>query len=136
MSVKIKLSIYVTAMMLALVGCATDTASDYQSDADLIRLQHLSYQSGLVEEYYAKTNSHPLQSKASNTENPVIVKIATRQQAEQFSSFMHHFDSVSMADFVKELESGLGREVEELYDIQQVAIKSPVGYFYFATTDG
>lgn len=49
---------------------------------------------------------------------------------------MHHFDSVSMADFVKELESGLGREVEELYDIQQAAMKSPVGYFYFATADG
>jgi hypothetical protein len=136
MSLKRKLSIFVIAMTFTIVGCATGTSSDYQSDADLIRLEHLSYWSGLVEEYHAKTNRYPLQRMVANDEKPVLVKIATKQQVKQLSSFMAHFDSASMADFVKELESGLGREIEERYDIQRVPVKSPVGYFYFATSDG
>lgn len=92
-------------MTFALVGCATGRSRDYQSDADLVRLKHLSYWPGLVEEYHDKTYRYPLQSMVASQENPVLVKIATKQQVQQLPSFMAHFDSASMADFVKELKS-------------------------------
>ncbi|MCK0155452.1 hypothetical protein MWU49_17180 [Alcanivorax sp. S6407] len=123
-------------LVFAFGGCATGLRSDYQNDADLIRLEHLAYWSGLIEEYREKNDSYPLQDLVGSDGNPVLVKIATRQQAKQLSTFMEHFESASMASFVRELESGLGREIEERYDIQRIPVKSPVGYYYFATNDG
>lgn len=117
-------------------GCATGGDSAYQNDADLIRLEHLSYWSGLIEEYYSINGSYPLQRRVSSEDKPVLVKIATKQQAKQLASFMKNFDSASMGEFVFELESGLGRDLDEKYDIQKIPVQSPVGYFYFATTDG
>jgi hypothetical protein len=133
----IRRKIIVLLIFLFIVsGCASVGNNTYQNDADLIRLEHLAYWSGLIEEYNSKNNSYPLARRVLSEDNPVLVKIATQQQTEQLASFMNQFDSASMAEFVTELELGLGRDIDEKYDIQKVPVKSPVGYFYFATTDG
>ena len=119
-----KAVILLFTVLFAVAGCSTGGYSTYQNDADLIRLEHLAYWSGLIEEYHAKNNSYPLQGRVSSDDNPVLVKISTQQQAGQLASFMAHFESASMAEFVGELESGLEREIDEKYDIQKVPVKA------------
>ncbi|MDF1821354.1 MAG: hypothetical protein P1U64_07275 [Alcanivoracaceae bacterium] len=120
-----------------LAGCASLSGTGpYQQDADLIRLEHLAYWSGLVEEYQAETGRYPLQDRLTPENEVILVKIATRQQMKYLSQGMSQFTSVPVASFVSELEAGLEREIAEKYDIQKVPTTSPVGYYYFATEDG
>lgn len=126
----------ILSVVLTLSGCATGIMKAYQQDADLIRLEHLQYWTGLIEEYYTLTNSFPLQDRLESEGGPIMVKILTKQQSKQLGSFMPQFEQVDMSDFVAELESGLGRSIVEKYDIQRIPTKSPVGYFYFVTPEG
>lgn len=129
-------TILLATLTALLTSCATGMVSSFQNDADLIRLEHLGYWSGLIEEYYSIHNSYPLQASVVSSESPTLVKIATKQQSKQITSFMSHFNSASMSEFVQTLESGLGREIDEKYDIQKIPTQSPIGYYYFATTEG
>ncbi len=126
----------ILSAILLLSGCATGTKDAYQQDADLIRLEHLQYWTGLIEEYYSLKSSYPLQDRLVSENGPVMVKILTKQQSKQLGSFMSQFKQVDVSDFIAEIESGLGRSIVEKYDIQRVPTKSPVGYFYFATPEG
>lgn len=120
----------------------------YQEDADLVRLDHLEYWTGLVEEYYDRKGYYPFQGEVSGSEDILLVKIATKQQmsylSEGGSNYDRKFDNNSsgffkersVKDFVGELETVLGHDIEEKYDIQKVPTTSPVGYFYFATENG
>ena len=51
----------------------------FQHDADLLRLEHLLYWSGLIEAYYAKLKRYPLQRELANATKPGLVKIISRQ---------------------------------------------------------
>ena len=75
-------------VMLTLPGYATGMMKAYQQDADLIRLEHLQYWTGLIEEYYTLTNSFPLQDRLESESGPIMVKILTKQQSKQLGSFM------------------------------------------------
>jgi len=114
-------------------ACFENAENRFQNDADLVRLEHLEYWTGVIDEYYLKIG---------------LVKIATKQQMRYLSSNGDKYDGrldnnssgffkeYAVKDLVSEIEAVLGHEIDEKYDIQQVPTKSPVGYFYFVNTDG
>lgn len=120
---------------------------DYQKDADLARLEHILYWTDLIEEYQQKTGSFPFQNSLTSSK-PGFVRIVTKAQQEYFdpqsdkyiskidNNARGSFQQFSIVDFVAELEKGLGREIEEKYDIQNVPSKTTIGYNYFVTEDG
>ncbi len=57
----------------------------FQNDADLIRLEHLQYWTGLVEEYHQKTGEYPFQEKLKSNSEIGLVKIDTKQQRQYLS---------------------------------------------------
>lgn len=120
----------------------------FQEDADLIRLGHLEYWTEILEEFYQEKGYYPLQKEAQSSEKMILVKIATKEQMRYLSvggdkydkrldnNQSGYFQDVGVKQFVAAIESALGREIEEKYDIQKVPTSSPVGYYYFATDDG
>ena len=120
----------------------------YQSDADIARLEHLLYWTELVEEYQHKKGYFPFQSIVKSKNEIGLVKIATKQQRQYLSpgtdkynpkldnNYDNAFREFTVKDFVTELEQVLNRNIEEKYDIQKVPTRSPVGYFYFVENDG
>lgn len=122
--------------------------SDFRNDADLARLEHLEYWTGLIEEYKDKTGKFPFLPNLANDESIGLVRIATADQSKYFTpgsgqytrdldnNSTGRFQEFAMADFVSELERGLARTVNEKYDIQYVPTGSPVWYNYFVTDAG
>lgn len=120
----------------------------FRDDADTVRLEHMAYWSGLIEEYHDKTGQYPMQDWIEDGQDTRLVRIQTTAQrayvtkdTDQYNASADmnpdgFFPEASMADFVATLEGGLKRPIEEKYDIQQVPTTSPVGYYYFATRDG
>ncbi|WP_423186533.1 hypothetical protein ACO1PK_15670 [Alishewanella sp. d11] len=140
-------------LLVILVTCFISACSDnpmkqYQEDADLIRLEHLEYWTEIINKYYQIRGSYPFQSEIQNSEDIVLVKIATKQQMQYLSSGgdkyekrldnnqSGYFNERSVKDFVAEVEAVLGHQIEEKYDIQKVPTSSPVGYYYFTSKDG
>ena len=129
-------------------ACSANPMKQYQEDADLIRLEHLEYWTKIINKYHQVKGSYPFQSEIQNSEDIVLVKIATKQQIQYLSSDgdkyekrldnnqSGYFKERSVKDFVAELEVVLGNKIEEKYDIQKVPTSSPVGYYYFASKDG
>lgn len=54
-------------------GCAVNPFEAYQKDADVIRLRHLKYLGGIVEEYKMKTGKYPLQGETKSQNYVFIV---------------------------------------------------------------
>lgn len=120
----------------------------FQRDADIVRLEHILYWSELMEEYHAKKGSFPFQDKLQKDDFACLVKIVTKMQRQFISpgskeynpeldmNANNTFKEVSVKDLITELESVLGREIKEYYDIQKVPTRSPIGYYYFASHDG
>ncbi len=100
----------------------------FQRDADIARLRHLQHYGTLIEEYRQKTGKVPLQGVA---DIPVYVHIANDEQiafTQNGPPAPHKV--VSMAEFVADLESGLGRSIDEFYDPQYRPYKKPNFYIY------
>lgn len=143
-----------TCLLTTHTANATDVTTQkilmsYQNDADLLRLEHLEYWTNLIEEYHDKTGSYPFQDKSPKDGKPLLVRILTPSQAKYMIKGGSHynadldmnptgknFNEASVKEFIAEIESKLGRIIDEHYDMQNVPTKSPVGYFYFATNDG
>jgi len=138
-------------LFLGILGsCFLRGASeDYQKDADRMRLEHLVYWSGLIEEYQKKTGYYPLQDSALKyKDKPILVKIATTAQRQYLSkdgaNYRPQYDNNASGSFhempvkyfVAEMEHKLGRKIFERYDLQSVPSGRPIGYNYFATEDG
>lgn len=117
-------------------GCANGPFREFQEDADVLRLEHLAYWSGLIEEYYAETGEYPLQSRRTHDDEMLLVEILTQEQRSHSGSPPEHFREVPLSEFLQEIEAGLKRDIDEKYDIQKVPVRSPVGYRYFTTADG
>ena len=143
-----KYVIIIIVSFLGLVACSDDPVDDFQSDADLIRLEHLEYWTALLDEYQKIKGHYPFQDQLEASRDIALVKIATKQQLQYLSLGSSHynpkidnnssgfFQEHSVSDFVAELESTLKREIAEKYDIQKVPTSSPVGYYYFTSKDG
>ncbi|MEH6477883.1 MAG: hypothetical protein V7727_19490, partial [Sneathiella sp.] len=137
------------ALGLLLLASACGMEQSYQRDADQVRLEHLVYWTGLVEEYEEKTGYYPFQKNLNSGQSHGLVRILTKNQQQYFdpnsNQYVAEFDnntgnsrfkSFSVAQFVSELESKLGREIDEKYDIQKVPTSIPLGYQYFVSEDG
>ena len=133
---------------LGLTSCFDNSVDEFQSDADLIRLEHLEYWTDLLDEYQKIKGHYPFQDQLEGGGDIALVKIATKQQLQYLSSGSADynpkldnnqsgfFKEHTISDFVKELESTLKREIDEKYDIQKIPTSSPVGYYYFTSKDG
>ena len=147
---KLALILFLVPMFPTASSCLTlaEAEKAFQNDADLARLEHLEYWTGLIEEYQETTGQFPFTSALAGQEATGLVRIATADQSKYFdpqsSSYDANFDNnydgmfqeFSMADFVAELERGMGRTIDEKYDIQYVPTRSPAWYFYFVTKSG
>jgi hypothetical protein len=126
----------------------SDGEEGFQSDADVIRMEDVLYWSELIDEYHQKNGAYPLQDIATSSEDYVLVRVATAEQQSYFdkespgyreeldNNISGRFKEVSVSDFVIDIENGLGREIDEHYDIQKVPTNSPVWYNYFVSQDG
>lgn len=113
-------------ILLLNFGCTSDK---YQHDADILRVNHLEYIDGLVEEYKEKTGHYPFADERVSI--PTYVFIATPKQIEWFKDDMpiEHI-TVSAEEFKMELESGLGRRVVIPCDPQKRGDSKPNFYMY------
>lgn len=133
-----------------IVSCQqlSEAGRAFHNDADLARLEHLEYWTGLIEEYQKTTGQFPFTSALASQDSIGLVRIANANQLKYFdpdsdqyiakldNNHAGRFQEFSVADFVEELERGLGRTIDEKYDIQYVPTGSPVWYFYFVTNSG
>jgi hypothetical protein len=143
-----KFKLLVILVTCFISACSANPMKQYQEDADLIRLEHLEYWTEIINKYYQIKGSYPFQGEIQNSEDIVLVKIATKQQMQYLSSGgdnyekrldnnqSGYFKERSVKDFVAEVETVLGHQIEEKYDIQKVPTSSPVGYYYFTSKDG
>ncbi len=142
---------YIVILIISLIPCAAYSENPmkaFQEDADLLRLEHLEYWTGLLDEYHKIKGHYPFQNQLKSDKDISLVKIATKQQLQYISpgtanynpkldnNHSGFFKEKPVKDFVKELESVLKRTIEEKYDIQKIPTSSPVGYFYFTSKDG
>lgn len=149
---KIGFSIFFIFIVLAglhFFSTAPSTVGErFRDDADSVRLEHLVYWSGLIEEYHAKTGHYPMQDWIQPGEDIRLVRILTAAQRDYVTKISDQYIAAAdtnpegllpeagMKDFIGTLEGELKRPIEEKYDIQQVPTVSPIGYYYFATRDG
>jgi hypothetical protein len=105
----------------------------YQSDADIIRVQHFDYYAKLLIEYFEKNGKYPFQYEK---DAPVYVFIQNKEQAKNFEDtnpYVHY--NVDDKYFFEELANGLAKDIDEKYDPQKVAADSRPN-FYIYMVDG
>src|SRR5207253_671 len=104
-----------------------------QRDADIVRLQHLKYYGTLIEEYKEKTSHYPLEGRSAV---PIYVHVAHDRQSEftKKGPPTKH-EVIPFADLIAELESGLGRPIDEYYDPQYFPTRRPNFYIYMIHRD-
>jgi hypothetical protein len=137
-------------ILLACVSTASafSPSEAFQHDADVLRLEHIEYWSGLFEEYEEKEGRYPFQDTLVKPSELGLVKIITKQQSKYLQKGTEdyrqdldmnaagRFTEKNMSELVVELERALGRTIPEKYDMQSVPTRSPIGYYYFFTNDG
>lgn len=101
----------------------------FQTNADIVRLNHLVYWGELLEEYQQKMGHYPF---ANQSPNPIYVMIATPRQQSYFENAKPPAPATTkpIKDFILELEKGLGREIDEYYDPQYAPDGKPNFYIY------
>jgi hypothetical protein len=111
-----------------------DMENAYQTDADIVRLQHFDYYAQLLTEYYEKNGKYPFQYEK---EYPVYIFILTDFQEKDFEDtnpYRHY--TVNDKYFFEELAKGLGRDIYEKYDPQKVSSDGrPNMYIYMVDGD-
>jgi hypothetical protein len=124
----------VALALAATAGCHAQSPEEaFQYDADIFRLRHFTYYVGLIEEYRRVTGRYPLQG---TEQHPIWVYIAHDRQIRYTRpgpSYTHV--RVSFAEWVQEVERGLGREIDEFYDPQFVPTNRPNFYIYLIDGD-
>ena len=108
------------------------TEQAYQDDCDIVRLQHLLYYGKLIEEYKEKTGKYPFEG-----ENQQVYALVYNKKQKKYckDTNPNRHKLVSPKDFFAELEKGLGRQVEQLFDPQYAPSGRPVCYIYMIDGD-
>jgi len=107
------LSIF-TILFLCSCAAVDDAEVRFQNDADLIRLEHLVYWTGLIEEYESRQGTYPFQNELDSSQSIGLVNIATKQQARSIGIVSGRYTMKTIAELVEELESVLGRAIDEM----------------------
>ena len=109
------------------------TSSEYQHDADIVRLNDLEAMWNLVNEYKKKTGKYPLEGESSK---PHYVEIATKQQAAGLNSQPPFpIAKTSPKEFQTILREELGTDVDLPFDPQKVGDSKPALYLYMIQGD-
>lgn len=104
------------------------TSDELQHDFDIVRLQDVATLSGYIEEYKRITGRFPFEGEV---QYPHYVHVATKEQekyAEGGPPYQHK--RTSAKEFVVELQSKLGSEIEVPFDLQRVPVNKPNFYIY------
>ena len=125
-----KISVFL--LCLVLVGCPR-TSTKFQKDADVVRLRHLKYYGELLEAYHKITGKYPFQGQK---DIPIYVHVANDKQIEYTKKGPPYPHTVvAFREFVKEVESALGKEINEYYDPQYAPVYKPNFYVYLIHKD-
>ncbi len=119
-------------VLFLVVGCS-GTSTDFQNDADILRLQHLKYYAEILDKYKKVTDKYPFQGR---NDIPIYVHIANDEQIEftkKGPPYPH--EVIPFNDFVREVESVLGKEINEYYDPQYRPAYKPNFYIYLINSD-
>lgn len=127
--------IIIFALLIPAIGNAglmdfikSGTSEELQHDLDIVHLKDVATLSGYIEEYKKLTGQYPFEGQV---EYPHYVHIATKQQeqyAEGGPPYQHKRTSVK--EFIVELQSKLGNEIEIPFDLQKVPVNKPNFYIY------
>ncbi len=120
-------------ILLSLSAACAMTSEPFQRDADIIRLRHLKYYSEVLDEYHSKVGNYPFEGQETV---PLYVHVAHEQQEKHTKPgppYAHVV--VPFSRFVQEVESKLGREIDELYDPQYAPDYKPNFYIYMVNQD-
>lgn len=109
------------------------TSEEFQQDADIVRLLHLKYYGELIEKYREIKGKYPFQARSNE---PVYVHVANDEQEEATKVGVDYpHTEISLKEFVEEIESGVGHEIEEYYDPQYRQDYKPNFYVYMIYQD-
>ena len=100
---------------------------EYQDDCDIVRLQHLIYYGKLIEEYKEKVGKYPFEGEKQQV-YAFIYNNKQKKYCKDTNPNKHK--QISPKDFFAELERGLGRQIDQLFDPQYVPSGRPVFYIY------
>lgn len=127
---------------------AVPVAQRFQQDADRLRMEHLVYWAGLIDQYQSLTGYYPLQQLLQPGQAGLLVRLQTPTQHRYVAKGSAKYQAAAdiNADgryaeapvrvFVAALEQGLNGPVMEKYDVQQAPLTSAIGYNYLVTPEG
>lgn len=106
----------------------------FQADADIVRLQHLSYWTRMIYAYKEKTGKFPFEGE---TKQPITIEIATPQQQKTINRPPYVSKPThTVADLVRALTLvAPDKEFYELYDPQYSPDVKPNFYIYMIDGD-
>ena len=120
---------YLIGLISLFLLCACgQAASEFQKDADIVRLRHIQHYGNLITEYNRKSGTFPLMGE---THLPTYVLIASPEQFDDIQERLPiEYRSLSFVHLVQELERVLGRQIDEYYDPQFEPDGKPNFYIY------
>jgi len=104
------------------------TSEGLQHDFDIVRLKDVATLSGYIEKYKEITGKYPFEGDVTV---PHYVHIATKKQ-EKYAKGAPPYEHkrTSVQDFIKELQSKLGTDIQIPFDLQKVPSNKPNFYIY------
>ena len=118
----------VLACVISFYFAITLPEQAYQDDCDVVRLQHLIYYGKLIEEYKLKVGKYPFES-----ENQQVYAFIYNKKQKEHCNDTNPYSHIqkSPEEFFSELEKGLARQIDQLFDPQYIpSSKHPVFYIY------
>jgi hypothetical protein len=109
------------------------TSEDLQHDFGIVRLKDIATLSGYIEKYKEITGKYPFEGEVNI---PHYVHIATKEQ-EQYAKGGPPYEhkKTSVQNFIKELQSKLGNDIQIPFDLQRVPVNKPNFYIYMVISD-
>lgn len=111
----------------------TGVERELQDNCDIVRLRHLEYYGNLIEEYKQKTGHYPFQDNVGGQTYAFIYNNKQKKYARDTNPSKH--TQLPPKTFFTELEKGLGRQIDQLYDPQYAPTERPVFYIYMIEGD-
>jgi len=110
----------------------TGTNRDFQHDADIVRLKHISYLGDLIERFHDKTGNYPL----SSDQEKYVYFVSPSQEQYALDNKTFKKDQNPILEFKKELELKLEQDVIIPFDPQLVPVNKPAFYVYRVNESG
>lgn len=123
----------------AVAGCGRPNITSevkIQQDYDHLRLEHLEYWTGLIEEFHKKTGYYPLQKTSGETAPFTHVQILPPDSNDHLIDWGDNFLELTSDALISELESGLGRKVKFKFPPETTPPDYAYAYNYFVESDG